>query len=136
MKKRVFFNLLFLIYLFLLFRITVFRSGFASHALFSGKWNLVPFSDLLFVIKQKPLSFFYLFFGNILWFVPFGYYLKREKQCGLFMAAFFGFCLSLTIEIMQYVFGTGISETDDLILNTVGAFLGALCGTVRIKSRE
>ncbi len=32
--------------------------------------------------------------------------------------------LSLFIEIMQYVWGVGISEIDDLILNTFGAFIG------------
>lgn len=136
MKRRVFFDLLLVVYLLILFRITVFRSGFCDHALFSGELNLVPFSDLALVIEEKPLSFLYLFFGNILWFVPFGYYLKREKRCRLFMTVFLGFCLSLGIEMMQYVFGTGISETDDLILNTAGAFLGALFGMIPMKQKK
>jgi glycopeptide antibiotics resistance protein len=35
-----------------------------------------------------------------------------------------GLFLSLVIEFLQYAFGTGISEADDLILNTLGALIG------------
>ena len=37
-----------------------------------------------------------------------------------------GFLFSLTIESLQYLFGTGYSELDDLILNTAGVFAGAV----------
>ena len=36
----------------------------------------------------------------------------------------YGFFLSLLIETMQFVFGTGVSELDDVILNTLGVYLG------------
>ena len=66
---------------------------------------------------------FYLFGGNIAGFIPFGVYLGyRGKK--IFPTVGYGFLLSLFIEIMQYVWGVGISEIDDLILNTFGAFIG------------
>ncbi len=53
---------------------------------------------------------------------------KADKQClslrALLRAALFGFLLSLGIETMQYILGSGVSELDDLILNTAGAVLG------------
>lgn len=42
----------------------------------------------------------------------------------LWKAALWGFLLSLFVETGQFVLGSGISELDDLILNTVGAVLG------------
>lgn len=37
----------------------------------------------------------------------------------------------LIIETLQYIFGTGVSELDDLVLNTMGAGLGAWYGCIR-----
>ncbi len=60
--------------------------------------------------------------------MPFGFLLPfltgRPKSIG--MIAVFGFLLSLAIEFSQYMFGTGYSELDDLLLNTVGTLIGFL----------
>ncbi|MBQ1410546.1 MAG: VanZ family protein [Oscillospiraceae bacterium] len=42
----------------------------------------------------------------------------------LLQTAVWGFLLSLGIETLQFVLGSGISELDDLILNTIGAVMG------------
>ena len=42
----------------------------------------------------------------------------------LFRTILCGFGLSLLIELLQFVFGTGVSEVDDLILNTLGTLIG------------
>ena len=50
---------------------------------------------------------------------------RADKQClSLLWAALLGFLLSLGIETMQFILGSGVSELDDLILNTLGAVLG------------
>ncbi len=125
MKKRVIIDILFVIYILILFRITVLRSGIGANELFSGKINFIPFADLIDTFKKSSASFIYLFLGNILWFVPFGFYLRKIKKCKILTVITLGFCLSLSIEIMQYIFGTGVNEIDDLMLNTVGALVGA-----------
>ena len=52
--------------------------------------------------------------------------MQYNGKCrNLLWAAVYGFLLSFLIETMQFVFGTGYSEPDDLILNTLGAWLGA-----------
>ena len=63
--------------------------------------------------------------GNLVWFVPLGVLLpvltKARKATILW-----GLGLSLYIEVSQYVFGTGVSEVEDLILNTAGTGIGYL----------
>lgn len=124
MKKKIVIDTLFVIYILILFRITVFRRGIGSNELFSGNINFIPFADLIDTFKNSSASFIYLFFGNILWFVPFGLYLRKIRKCKILTVVALGVCLSLSIEIMQYIFGTGVSEIDDLLLNTIGVLLG------------
>ena len=125
----------FIIYLAVLLRITVFRSGFSITGAFSGdEINIVPIADLIKVFLSDKCYFVYLFFGNIIWFVPFGFLLKRLTRLSIIKIILFGFLLSLFIETMQFIFGVGVSETDDLILNTIGVIVGAVMPVKRIFS--
>lgn len=124
----------FLLYLLVLLRITVFRHGFSmAHLMENGTINLTLFEDYIpLLLQQRWFRFAYLFVGNIVWFVPLGFYLRAVKRVDrIWKAALCGFVLSLLIESLQYVFGTGISELDDLILNTFGAWAGAVAAAVR-----
>ena len=49
---------------------------------------------------------------------------KKQLQTAAGIAAIF-FLLSLCIELWQYRFALGYPETDDILHNTLGAFLGA-----------
>ena len=125
-------TLLFFLYLIIVLRITVFRSTFSLQQLCqNGKINLTLFEGYIALLRQKNwFSFGYLFLGNILWFVPFGMYLQYMKKTKtLFCATVCGFLFSFLIETMQFVFGTGLSELDDLILNTFGTWVGAALGS-------
>ncbi|MCH5210472.1 MAG: VanZ family protein [Oscillospiraceae bacterium] len=127
--------IIFIIYLAVLLRITVFRSGFSIMNAFSGgEINIIPIADLIKVFLSDKRYFIYLFFGNIVWFVPFGFLLKRLTRLPVIKIIFFGFLLSLFIETMQFIFGVGVSETDDLILNTIGVIVGAVMPVRRIFS--
>lgn len=130
----------FFLYLIIVLRITVFRSGFGTHPLFAdGFVNLTLFEDYLPLIRERHwYLFLYLFVGNIIWFIPFGMYLEytgQQKKGWRILLC--GFLFSLTIESLQFVFGTGYSELDDLILNTLGAGIGAAAvkAVRRIRSR-
>ena len=63
----------------------------------------------------------------ILLFTPFGltlpFCLKRHPVRTTILAAA-GF--SMMIELVQFVFGLGLCETDDVIFNTLGAAFGTL----------
>lgn len=65
--------------------------------------------------------------GNIVLFIPLGIYMQifnpgRKIFNGVMMV----FGISLLVEIVQYVFGLGITDIDDLILNTLGGLMGIL----------
>lgn len=82
---------------------------------------------------MKRIKRVYLFVGNIIWFVPFGFYLRHfGKVRKLWQIWLLGLLFSFAIEFLQYVFGTGISELDDLILNSFGAWIGAIPGKRRM----
>lgn len=132
MKRKYWLRLLFAGYLAVLLRITVFRRGFGTHVFCSdGEISLNLFEAYIPLIRTRDWDrFIYLFVGNLIWFVPLGMYARyRNAKRGILWAALLGLALSLFIETMQYLFGTGISELDDLILNTAGAVLGALLMT-------
>lgn len=120
-------TVLFLIYAAVVLRITVFRSSFTLQDLCqNGKIILTLFEGYIDLIRRGDwFAFTYLSVGNIVWFVPFGMYLQYMGiSRRLFQTALYGFLFSLLIESMQFVFGTGFSELDDLVLNTLGAWIG------------
>lgn len=135
MKKtiKIIFPVLFVIYLAVLLRITVFRDNCFSYGWFSGRIELVPFVYLYHLLKIGYWQYFiYLFVGNIIWFLPLGCFVRcREKP--FWFAVLAGFLLSLVIETLQFVLGSGVSETEDLILNTCGTMLGFGIAALLIK---
>ena len=118
------FKIIFIIYIFALIIITVIRPWNLSYHLFGGSINLSLFTEYKTIIQESIGRFIYLFVGNIIWFIPLGFYCVRCKGKSILTAALSGSMLSLFIEIMQYVLGTGVSEVDDLILNTFGSLAG------------
>ena len=116
----------FWLYLAVLFRITVFRSGWYENEFFAGSVVLVPFQTIFSYLSAEQWRYFlYLFAGNIFWFFPFGVYVGAKGNptaaCVLYTAL-----LSVTIETLQFVLSTGCSETEDILLNSLGGVLGWL----------
>lgn len=125
MKKKAI-KILFAIYILTVLRITVFRSGISLEHLLKGTVNISLFQSYVPLLKKGDwLRIVYLLVGNIIWFVPFGMYLQWCGRRKITEIIIMGFCFSLFIEVMQYILGTGISELDDLILNTAGVAAGA-----------
>ena len=124
MKK--FLTITTLLWIAVLLQITVFRNGCFSNGFFSGQVEWNTFAYYMKLVRIGNWRYFsYLFFGNLIWFVPAGI-LTKLKGGQLWQAVLMGFLLSLSIETAQFVVGSGISELDDLILNTLGALLGYL----------
>ena len=121
--KKVLFSLA-AIWLAVLLRLTVFRDDCFSNGLFSGRIEWDAFAYYVKLVRVGYWRYFtYLFVGNLVWFMPVGL-IARIQGGRLWRAALWGFLLSLFVETGQFVLGSGISELDDLILNTVGAGLG------------
>ena len=89
--------------------------------------NLVPFD----MITDK--GFTLNVWGNILMFIPLGLYAANfMKQFNFWKVLGVVFGASLGIEILQYVFKRGVSDVDDLLLNTMGGIIG-ICIYLVIK---
>lgn len=75
-------------------------------------------------------------FLNVLLFYPLGVFLSclignsMRKRC--FVVVLAATVSSVSIEIMQYVYGRGKAETDDVIFNVFGAVLGVfVCSAIQ-----
>lgn len=136
MKKIWLLRILTAIWLAALLRITVFRNGCFSNGLFSGRLEWDAFAYYATLARRGNWRYFlYLFVGNLIWFAPAGV-LVGLRGGKLWQAALAGLGLSLLVETLQFVLGSGVSELDDLILNTLGAALGFLFCRIVLRARK
>ena len=126
--------------------------GFLIYFLFLSDWygregvldeyryNLELFKEIRrFVMYREQLGPFAVFsnlFGNILIFMPFGFFISMASRTrGFFKTLFYSLCLSLCVEILQLATRVGSFDVDDILLNTVGGVLGYLvfviCNLIR-----
>ena len=112
-----FYNFLFIIYILLLYYLLLSTEKAASGI------NLIPFKEMTRYSIGSEL-FFYNVVGNIVLFIPFGYfvsdYLKAKKIHHILIVSIL---ISLTVETIQYKIGRAF-DVDDIILNVIGAILG------------
>ena len=103
--------LLFLVYIAWILKITVFRSDFGTHELFSGEinWSIMHNYALIIGRGYPDIAAFY-FFGNIAVFIPFGIFLVVLLDRPFWRTALEGSLFSLAIEAAQFMFGVGFSE--------------------------
>ena len=106
------------------------------------RYNLVLFKEIMrFIEYREELGVFAVFanlFGNILIFVPYGFFISMASTSrGFFQTLFYSFALSLGVEIFQLFARVGSFDVDDLLLNTLGGVLGyilfLICNIVRRK---
>lgn len=72
---------------------------------------------------------FHYVIENVLLFIPFGILLCMTlyaygRKCNTKMLFLISFLTSVSVELLQYAFSCGKSETDDVIANVTGAFIG------------
>lgn len=116
------FELLFLAYLVLLFQLVT------SQDLPGGGVNLMPFREIL-RYEVGSRAFYKQVFGNILLFIPLGYFATSYcKIKGLGTITLVSLLSSLTIEVTQHYIGR-VFDIDDIILNVVGGIVGFLLYT-------
>jgi glycopeptide antibiotics resistance protein len=114
----------------------ILRSGFGEADLFiSGEANIMPpFVDLIHIFKNNIKIFIYFFAGNIVWFIPFGIFLRALSWLSSIKIVGLAFLFSFVIKLLQYAFGTDVAEIGDLILNTLGAFEGVVIFNYFVKN--
>lgn len=124
-EKLVFYKefsmLLFIIYILLLFELLT-----RAELNVNSGYNLVPFTEI-FRYKIGSQSFYLNVLGNIVIFIPFGYFISNYiKPKGMLPILIVSALSSMTVEFVQICIGRSF-DIDDIILNAVGAIIGFLC---------
>ena len=114
-----FLNLVFIVYILMLFGLVTNRDLGGSGV------NLIPFKEILRYDFKSEL-FKYNVIGNLVMFIPFGYfvsnYINGKKIYQIFILAALA---SITIEFVQLQIGRAF-DIDDVILNIAGGICGFL----------
>lgn len=111
----------------------VFRN-YVNHSL-----NLVPFSTITYYIvnlingNTPPYIFMYNILGNLVALTPFAFFLPLlfRKQGKFKNFAVTIPVIVICIELLQFITLSGTCDVDDLILNSLGAYI--MFGILRIK---
>ena len=142
---------IFLFYIICLFQITAFRFGGLGWSLenMMERKTRVNGTPLVFIwnwaVKKRWWYLIYNAVGNCIWFVPLGVLLPalyKEYRKHFGRTVFIGMVVSTLIEILQYIFCTGVTDIDDVIFNTIGTAVGYImwmifdCGRNLISKRK
>ncbi len=114
------FSIFAVIYIFLLFQLLT--KVELNHG--SG-FNIIPFTEILRYHFGSKM-FYYNVIGNIIIFIPFGYFIADYiKSKNIFPALFISGIVSTTVEFVQLNIGRAF-DIDDIILNICGGIVGYL----------
>ncbi len=142
MKKqiRILGKILFILYIGFLLWFLIFSDWYGrSGVLKEYHYNLTPFTEMKrFWRYREQLGIWSAInlFGNVLIFVPFGFFEAMASRSRSFWTIMLdGFLVSLLVEVFQFVAKVGRFDVDDLILNTSGVVIGyiifLICNAVR-----
>ena len=121
-----------LVYLLFLVYFTIFSEGFGREVSSDYRYNFVPFKEIKRFINYRNLignrNVIINILGNIAAFVPLGIFvpIMFSNKYNYIKMAIICFDVSLCIEIIQLVSRVGCFDVDDLLLNTLGGFIGYL----------
>lgn len=104
-------------------------------------YNLVLFKEIRrFWQYRHQLGFFAMFtnlFGNVIIFIPFGFFLpmaSKYRSCSATL--FWSFGLSLCVETFQLLTKVGSFDVDDILLNTIGGVAGHIIFVICVAIRR
>jgi len=111
---------------------TLLRLGVRGHEV--RQTVLIPFVGGEYSNVSKSLMAIKLF-GNVALFVPLGISLQLLVRRRIWVTVAAGLTCSLCVEVLQYVLSRGTSTTGDLVLNCVGALVGATIARLLVNYR-
>ncbi|MBS2773164.1 VanZ family protein [Anoxybacillus rupiensis] len=116
---RIQFVSFYIIYLVFLVSILFFKDG-----VYHRQYNFIPLSDLFKHQNVNNNIFIINIISNIFMFIPLGIVALLFIKNKLFNYLQVFLYTSLFIELIQFIFKRGIFDIDDIILNTIGGFIG------------
>ena len=133
-KNKIIYSSVFWIYLIILLVCVVFKlfphyyNFFAIHRdiMYNRQmdymnWNLKPFDTIIYHFS------FWNVCGNILSFIPFGFYAFRFFKSNVVKTLLASELFILTVQVLRFVAMIGFFDVDDFIRYTAGIALGMLC---------
>ena len=128
MKKKI----IFILYIFFLLYFLIFSEIYGrSGVMEEYHYNLTPFQEIERFWKyreQLGIWSYINLFGNVMIFMPFGFFEALASKKRSFWATLVDGCmLSLLVEIFQFIIRVGRFDVDDLMLNTTGVAIGYIC---------
>jgi glycopeptide antibiotics resistance protein len=136
-------KILFLLYLLFLLYFLIFSDWYGRTGILKEySYNLVLFKEIKrFILYRETLGAFAVFTnlcGNILIFVPYGFFISvASTSRGFFKTFVYSLGLSFCVEMFQLFSKVGSFDVDDLFLNTVGGVAGyilfVICNRIRRK---
>lgn len=125
---------------FLVFYIFLLTYSFILIRLESGDFPFrfqpfVTINEYISDYSEIPYEVFMMFFGNLLYFTPLGYIFSiilkaKPRFVKISVNLFFPIIAFTLLELSQYVFQNGYCEFDDMMMNSMGFWLGNLLCTV------
>lgn len=132
--KKFFVQLIFVCYLSALIQITVIRDWTKIISISDVSYSIssvqyIPFMTTKLVFCIGIGSFIYHVIGNMFWFVPLGFLspIISKKYNEIKKILILSILLSFSIELFQFLFNSGVSDIDDIILNVLGSLFGYSC---------
>ncbi|MBQ5824333.1 MAG: VanZ family protein [Clostridia bacterium] len=97
-------------------------------------FRIIPFSTIneyLEQVKEIPYEVFMMFFGNLFYFTPLGYILyslvSEKRGCFKFIFLLvFPLVMFSLLEFSQFFFQNGYCEFDDMLMNSLGFWIGVI----------
>ncbi|MCI5622757.1 MULTISPECIES: VanZ family protein [Anaerostipes] len=124
-------KILFYLYIILIFYFVLLSERYGRETGYqTSHVNFIFFKEIRRFWEYRHLlsleAFITNLFGNIFAFSPFGFMIPivTEKRKGCIRAVLGTFIFSLVIETSQLIMKVGVFDVDDLLLNTVGGFIG------------
>lgn len=117
----------------LLFIFYIFLIGLISQTIITNnigyininKINIIPFKFIIDMYNKDINYFIINFLGNIIMFIPIGLCIPLLWNISNKKVLLIGFSLSMFIELCQ-LFLNRNTDIDDVILNTIGVFIGII----------
>lgn len=133
---------LFCLYLLVLSYLLFFAESFGRGASGEYRYNFVPFTEI-----RRYLTYWETIglagvamnlLGNIVAFMPFGYFMSglTENKLKTVSVVLFSMEFSILVEIIQLVTKLGSCDVDDVILNTLGGWIGCLVYKSILRMRK
>ncbi|MBC6003800.1 MAG: VanZ family protein [Paeniclostridium sordellii] len=100
-------------------------------------YNLIPLKVPIGIFMKNSFGYFlYQTLGNIALFVPFGFFVYSKSGYNMKKTIICCFALTLFVEFIQGFIPYRFCEIDDLWLNTLGGFIGAIIYIYYLKFND